>query len=215
MIYAVLEGDSIREIRAGDPSRRGIDNFVVLPADHQVRPGTQRTCYNDRWQLRPIPELLADGLLQAPEGMIWDEQIGNWRSATEAELVADGRRELQEREVLDGDYVRPLTPNELVQRNVATTQEREAIERQTATRRLQQLDQASTRPLRAIAAGVATEQDRAKLQEIETEAQQLRERLRQPLPGRAQKTAKAPTAKTTRRKTRTSKLRSPQKDTAS
>lgn len=178
MIYAQLEGEQIVAIRAGDPARTGAKQWVELPQQHQVRVGTTVAWYDDSWQQRAVSELVADRLIEPPQGMVWDERAADWRRASDAELVADGRRTLGERELLDGDTIRPMTEPELYEAGLLTPQERREYERQETLRQLENLDAAALRPLRAILAGKQTDRDVARLAEIETEAEQLRERLR-------------------------------------
>lgn len=177
MIYAVLNGDTVTEIRSGDPARRGVASYLQLPEDHQVRPGTTAAWYTAGWHERPVAELVADGLIESPEGMVYDAEKDEWRTATDAELVADGRKTLGEREVLDGDYVREMTPGELDGAGLLTDEERRVMRFEQIQSRLHELDGLAARPLRALLAGTGTEVDQARLQEIETEAVALRTEL--------------------------------------
>ncbi|MEX2444513.1 MAG: hypothetical protein WD492_12970 [Alkalispirochaeta sp.] len=177
MIYAEVDNEMVLNLRSGDPSRAGVTNYISLPSDNQVRPGTPITWYDDQWQQRPILELIEEGLVTPPEGMVWDDEAEEWRVATDKELVESGRLTVGEREILDGDSIRDMTPEELDERGLLTDEERRDWKKSVFMARLSEIDNETTRPLRAVAAGVDTEYDRQRLTDLENEAASIRAEL--------------------------------------
>jgi len=87
--------------------------------------------------------------------------------AYERDALKPGLEAISEQEAIELAAPSPPTPEELAARRGAEIKAR-----------LTELDLASIRPLRAIADGVATADDRARLAEYEAEAAGLREELR-------------------------------------
>lgn len=182
MIFITHDGETITGVYSGDPSKLGRETITV-PDTFQGRKGMPLGMLDSQWKVRPMRELIADGYIEKPEGLVWDETENDWRVATEAELVADGRRELGEREKIEGDMVVPKKMEELDAEGLLTAEEKSAWEKGKALQRLNELDTLAVRPIRAILAGANTQADRDKLASLEAEAQQLRRKLTRQLSG--------------------------------
>lgn len=177
MIYAVIQDDRIISVKSGDPKRAGVTLYAELPPTHQVVPGTPRNWYTSEWSLRPLIDLVNEGLADPPDGMIYDPEINDWRTGLPEELYVEGRYDLGDREIFDGTNIRGMTQQELFDRGLLSPEEVNKFEKSELSIKLKELDRAATRSLRAILAGTATQADHDRLAEIEAAASELRAKL--------------------------------------
>ncbi len=178
MIYALLGPDNrIAKIMGGDPT--GVAGAVPLPSDFSGTVGMHRAEFDTNWTIRPLSERVAAGYYQLPPGYKLDDDTVV--QLTQAERYRDGLDPIPEGMVLNGDTLRPMTRAEMVAAGTLTQAEADALDKQdriTAIKsRLSAIDAESARPLRAVIAGTATDADRQKLTNLETEAQTLRAEL--------------------------------------
>ena len=178
MIYAVLgDDDRIAKIMAGDPT--GVPGALPLPPDFTGVVGMHRLEFNDNWTVKPLSERVAAGYYQLPPGYKLDGEA--IVQLTREERYRDGLDPIPEGVILDGGTLRPMTRAEMVAAGTLTQAEADALDKQDRIAeiksRLGVIDTLSARPLRAVIAGTATDMDRQKLSDLETEAQTLRAEL--------------------------------------
>lgn len=179
MIYALLGDDNrIAKIMAGDPT--GVPGALPLPPDFTGVVGMHRLEFDDTWTVKPLSERVAAGYYQLPPGYKLDGETVV--QLTQTERYRDGLDPIPSGMILDGDTLRPMTRAEMVAAGTLTQEEADALDKQdriTAIKsRLSAIDTESARPLRAVIAGTATDADRKKLTNLETEAQTLRAELK-------------------------------------
>ena len=174
MIYIEHDGEQITRIfSASEPT----DGAVEVPVDFSGAAGMPITAYDKEWNLRPRSELVSDGVIPTPDGFRWDDALNDFRKMTEAEQVEAGEIILGERQIVDGDYVREMNTEELDARGLLTEKERVEWRQQVIMARLDDIDRAAARPLRAILAGTDTPEDTQILTTLENEAVKLRTEL--------------------------------------
>lgn len=177
MRFITHDGEKITGVYCGDPGTVSQPTTAV-PETFQGRTGMLLASLDEQWKLRPMSDLLRDELIEKPEGFEWDDAEGDWRPATDAELIADGRKKLGKREKLENDFVVEKSMEELDAEGLLTEEERTSWRREKALRRLREIDTESIRPLRAILVGAKAQEDRDKLAALEAEAKTLRKRLK-------------------------------------
>jgi hypothetical protein len=178
MMYAIIVDNKIAEIRSGRQPKKS-PNIVELPADNHAIIGAPLDVYTPDWKLKSEAELVRLGYKEAPDHMIWDDSLKEFRTATDEELLREGRLTLKEREIVDNGAIRQMEPVELQMHNLITPDERRAWLAGLYQTKLYRLDEQSLRALRAHVAGTATEDDKTKLANIDKAAAQLRKKLRE------------------------------------
>lgn len=178
MIYALLDADDrIAKIMAGDPT--GVPGALPLPPDFAGTVGMHRMEFDANWTIRPLSERVAAGYVPIPTGYKLDGE--QFVALTQAERYRDGLDPIPSGMILDSDTLRPMTRAEMVAAGTLTQAEADALDKQDRIAeiksRLGVIDALSARPLRAIIAGTATDVDKQKLTDLETEAQTLRAEL--------------------------------------
>ncbi|MCH8476366.1 MAG: hypothetical protein LAT56_00275 [Wenzhouxiangella sp.] len=89
MMYAKIDNGKVSSVHSGTvPNSK---NAVALPDDHQVIPDTDVQMYGDRWHRRPMGELVQEGIIDTPEGLVWDDILGDFRpqDTVEPELTLE------------------------------------------------------------------------------------------------------------------------------
>lgn len=177
MTFFTHNNEQITGVYSGNPEKlKTQDTKVVAPESFQGRTGMPLAMLDDDWKVRPIPELIEEGYIAEPEGMVWDTERKDWRQATPRELVEAGRLELGPEQKIEGEQILPKTYDEMVAEGLIeepVIPESEKIEQQ-----LLELDVQSIRPLRAILTGNQTKIDTDQLYSLEQEAQALRKSLK-------------------------------------
>lgn len=166
-MWITHDGKVITGVYSGRLKKDGIE----VPESAQVRKGDLIAAYDNRWNRRPMEELVKDRLVTPPEGMVWEN--GDWRQATDKELVDAGRKTVGEREKLVGETVVSKSQEELYNEGLLTDGEANAYVERTRLARLSEIDAESIKYLRKIAVGEATQADRDRLFQLEQEAEQL------------------------------------------
>nr|BDD43794.1 hypothetical protein 13 [Spirochaetaceae bacterium] len=176
MIFIEHDGERITRMFSASESTAP-ESAVSVPDTFSGAAGMPITAYDDEWNLRPRSELVVEGIIPTPDGFVWDDEQNDFRKMTQAEQVEAGEIVLGERQIVDGDNIRDMTREEMDARGLLTNEERAAWEAESIHARLEEIDFATTRSLRAILAGTDTPDDRQRLADLETEAQSLRNQL--------------------------------------
>lgn len=131
--------------------------------------------FNPDWTLRPLDELVAEGLLEIPRGFKYSD--GGFVELSRVERMEAGLDEIPRgRKIVAGELVE-MSDEEQFEAGQITAGELLERRRRPLERELVALDERAVRPLRAILAGTGTDEDTAKLKAIEAEAVEVRARL--------------------------------------
>jgi len=85
---------------------------IKVPPDAQITPGEPVTYYTDDWKRKSDSSLINEGIMQVPEGYIWEDD--RLRRMTPAELITNGLEEMPVGyKIQDGEII-PMTPAERV-----------------------------------------------------------------------------------------------------
>lgn len=104
MQWAIVNEDRIMAIQAGSTAPEWA---VILPDDHQAQVGENVKVYNGAWKVRPLSELVANGLKELPKGTkLAGEQVV---PMTDIEKYRAGIEEVPKGRKLEGDELIPMS----------------------------------------------------------------------------------------------------------
>jgi polyhydroxyalkanoate synthesis regulator phasin len=175
MMYAKIENDIITGIYCGNKPKGTVeipDSFIGIVGQNIKE-------FDENYNLRPLSVRVVEQLVSIPAMHKLDGEM--FVPMTDIELYKSGDKQVPLGMILDGDELRSATIEEQVIKGELTQEEANKliIDKMKASilARLSEIDTLSARPLRAILTDTATEYDRQKLLELETEAESLRTQL--------------------------------------
>lgn len=131
--------------------------------------------FDAAWRLRPLPELVAEGLEEVPRGFKLDG--GVFVEMNQVEKIEAGLERMPPGMKIEANGLVAMSDGELLDAGLITREEFRRRERAPLERELRTLDEMAVRPLRAMLAGTGTDEDAVRLAEIEGLARAVRARL--------------------------------------
>jgi hypothetical protein len=154
---------------------------AVQVTDFWGNTGDPVTWYDDKWQRKDEIELYRAGVKELPAGYRLNDGKTAIVEMSEAEKIQAGMKKLPDGMKIENGVIAVKTASEKLASGEIT---QEAYDTQVKESRgaeirqhLEAIDTATVRPLRAVLAGMGTDSDKAKLAELEIQAQDLRKEL--------------------------------------
>lgn len=139
--------------------------------------GDRTDYYKSDWTRKNEVELVKEGLQPMKYGYKWNEGQTGFVEMTQVEKIQAGLEEMPQRQKIEGGELVPMTDEERLASGQITQAEYIEIHRGQILEEFDAIDRKTTRPLRAILAGIGTDEDREKLAELERQAEEKRAEL--------------------------------------
>lgn len=139
--------------------------------------GEPITYYNEDWTRKSDIELMLKGFKDIPKGYKFNDDKSDIVEMSQVEKIQAGLEELPQGQKIEGGELVPMTDEERLASGQMTQAEYTEICRWQILAELDAIDRKTTRPLRAILAGIGTDEDREKLAELERQAEEKRAEL--------------------------------------
>lgn len=136
--------------------------------------GDRTDYYNHDWTRKSEVELVKEGLQPMRDGYKWNDDQTGFVEMTQVEKIQAGLEELPQGQKIEGGELVLMTYEERLASGQMTQAEYIEIRRRQILAELDAIDRKTARPLRAILAGIGTDEDREKLAELERQAEELR-----------------------------------------
>lgn len=139
--------------------------------------GDRTEYYKSDWTRKTDVELVKEGIEPMKDGYKWNEGQTGFVEMSQTERIQAGLEELPQGQKIEGGEVVMMSDEEKLASGQITQAEYTEIRRGQILAELDAIDRKTIRPLRAILAGIGTDDDRERMAELERQAEELRAEL--------------------------------------
>lgn len=133
--------------------------------------------YDSDWNRKTDVELIAEGIQSMPDGYKWNDTKSDIIEMSQIERIQAGIEKIPMGFKIEGGQLVTMTDEERLASGQMTQAEYDELRRGRILSELDMIDQKAIRPLRAILAGLGTDDDQERLAELERQAEELRAEL--------------------------------------